>query len=388
MSSEAWVFQRNEQVRDMGEDKAPWYVGWYDPDGRRHKESCGSGFRGKEKAERRKRQIEAELMTGTYQMNVKRLWPDFRREYEGRILSGLAPGTRDQVSASLDHFERIVKPVRVFAISTAHVDDFVAARRQERGKKAGSLVSPCTINKDLRHLKAALRVAVEWGYLPRPPKFRMQREPGKLPRFVPPDHFAAVYAACDAARLPEGLPYPPADWWRGLLIFGYMTGWRVGDMLALARDDLDLEAGYAITRFEDNKGKRDDRVKLHPLVIDHLRRLAAFTPTVFPFPKGRSVLQDEFVRVQAAAGIRLPCRGQHKHTAKCHAYGFHDLRRAFATMNATRLTADQLQALMRHKSYTTTQVYINMARQIDDAVNVLYVPDVAGKEPPPQAAGG
>jgi hypothetical protein len=31
---------------------------------------------------------------------------------------------------------------------------------------------------------------------------------------------------------------------------------------------------------------------------------------------------------------------------------------------------------MRHKSYLTTQVYIKVAKQIDDAVNVLHVPDV------------
>jgi integrase len=57
-------------------------------------------------------------------------------------------------------------------------------------------------------------------------------------------------------------------------------------------------------------------------------------------------------------------------------YGFHDLRRAFATMNADKLTPDALQLLMRHKSYLTTQVYVNMAKQMDDAVNVLHVPDV------------
>jgi hypothetical protein len=45
-------------------------------------------------------------------------------------------------------------------------------------------------------------------------------------------------------------------------------------------------------------------------------------------------------------------------------------------MNADKLTADALQALMRHKSYTTTQVYINMARQMDEAVAALHVPDV------------
>jgi integrase len=388
MSANAWIFQRNEQIRDMGEDQAPWYVGWYEPDGRRKKESCGPGFRGKEKAERLKRKLEAELMTGTYQMKAKTLWPDFRKEYEQRVLSGSALATREQTSSALDHFERLVKPVRVFAISTAHLDDYISARRLERGKKVGSLVSPATINKELRHLKAVLRVAVEWGYLSRAPRFRMQREPGKLPRYVPPDHFAAMYAACDSAKHPEGLPYPPGDWWRGLLMTGYMTGWRIGDLLGLTRDDLDLEGGYAITRWEESKGKRDDRVKLHPVVVEHLRQLPGFTPTVFPFPKSRYVLQEEFGRLQRAAGIHLPCREKHEHTDACHVYGFHDLRRAFATMNAARLSADALQALMRHKSYATTQLYINMARQIDDAVNVLFVPDVKKEEPPGKAAGG
>jgi hypothetical protein len=31
---------------------------------------------------------------------------------------------------------------------------------------------------------------------------------------------------------------------------------------------------------------------------------------------------------------------------------------------------------MRHKSYQTTQLYINMARQMDAAVASLHVPDV------------
>ena len=81
-------------------------------------------------------------------------------------------------------------------------------------------------------------------------------------------------------------------------------------------------------------------------------------------------------RGEEVAGIRLPCPHQHEHIRFCHAYGFHDLRRAFATMNADKLTTDALQALMRHKSYQTTQQYINMARQMDAAVASLHVPDV------------
>jgi integrase len=167
---------------------------------------------------------------------------------------------------------------------------------------------------------------------------------------------------------------------------GYMTGWRIGDMMGLRRADLDLDAGTAVSRGDVNKGKRDERVKLHTVVIDHLRKIAGFDSHVFPWNHNRRTLDTEFHRIQLAAtvegpegrerGIHLPCRGEHVHTRACHLYGFHDLRRAFATMNADKLTPDALQALMRHKSYQTTQVYINMARQLDAAVAGLHVPDV------------
>ena len=55
-------------------------------------------------------------------------------------------------------------------------------------------------------------------------------------------------------------------------------------------------------------------------------------------------------------------------------YGFHDFRRGFATLNADRMTADALQSLMQHQAYTTTQKYINMARQLNSSVAALYVP--------------
>ncbi len=77
--------------------------------------------------------------------------------------------------------------------------------------------------------------------------------------------------------------------------------------------------------------------------------------------------------------LRRPCREEHQHTPACYLYGFHDLRRAFATMNADRLIGDALQALMRHKSYQTTQRYINMAPQLDQSAEVLHVPEILRK---------
>ena len=81
------------------------------------------------------------------------------------------------------------------------------------------------------------------------------------------------------------------------------------------------------------------------------------------------------------AGIHLPCHEKHEHTDACYLYGFHDLRRAFATVNAETLSADALQALMRHKSYQTTRRYINMAQQISRSVEHLYVPEILRTSP-------
>jgi hypothetical protein len=65
----AWIYQDDKQVKKFGAQQASWYVGWIDPEGRRRCKSCGPGPQGKKSAERYRRKVEAELMTGTYQMN-------------------------------------------------------------------------------------------------------------------------------------------------------------------------------------------------------------------------------------------------------------------------------------------------------------------------------
>lgn len=78
------------------------------------------------------------------------------------------------------------------------------------------------------------------------------------------------------------------------------------------------------------------------------------------------------------AGIHLDCPddGKHKCTDSCHHYRFHDFQQAFATVNAETLTADAVQTLIRHRSYLTTQKYINIAYQLNCSVDNLHVPGV------------
>ncbi len=381
----AWVRQCPRQVANVGVDKAKWYVHWKEPDGRRRCKSCGKGRTGKRDAERAAERVRAQLVTATYKKaQVEIGWKDFCRRYDEKVLANLQPSSRSAIIDSLKQFTKHVRPLRLSSITAETFADFIAKRRNDRGRKPGSRVSPATVNKDLRHVKGALRMAVDWEYLDKVPRFKMLREPQKLPKYVAPDHFAAIYEACDVATLPGDLTVSPADWWRGLIVMAQMTGWRIGELLALRWSDVDLDAGFAITRHRDNKGHRDDKVPLHEVVVDHLQAVKSFSEMVFPWPPHRRTLDSQFGRIQDAAGIHLPCpdAGDPDHgecTPACHRYSFHDERRAFATLNAEHMTREALQKLMRHRSPDTTDRYINMARQLNPAVGKLHAPSVLRK---------
>lgn len=113
-----------------------------------------------------------------------------------------------------------------------------------------------------------------------------------------------------------------------------------------------------------------------PGAVEHLKRILTFhQDEVFGWFDARKQLWLQFHAIQKAAGIKLTCSvaGKHKCTDACGYYGFHDLRRGYASVNAPNLTADALQKLMRHKSYTTTQRYIAMASPLEQAVERVTV---------------
>ena len=150
------------------------------PDGGRNSKTIGSESR----AEKFRRKIEGELAAGIYETKSRKSWVAFREEYEQKIAAGMKPDTRRVTLDALRHFERLCKPKRMETIKTQIIDSFVAKRRVEAGKKKGDFVSPSTINKELRHLKPVLGLAHEWGYLGKRPRFRMLKEPCKLPRYI------------------------------------------------------------------------------------------------------------------------------------------------------------------------------------------------------------
>jgi integrase len=343
----AWVLQR-----DGG-----WAVRWHES-GRQRQRACGKGREGRALAEKLRRQIDAEITLKQRPLTSSLPWPMFVAEYTEKVVALLKPKTQISIRASLAAFERLVRPADVCAITARDVDTFTAKRQREESTRGGQL-SPASVNTDLRNLRTALKRAHRWGYLKDCPDVKLLHEPVALPRPVVPEDFDRLYAACAEMSRPE--------WWRAFIVAAYMTGWRRGELLGLKREDLDLDQGVAIVRAETSKSKRDELIPLHDVVIEHLRKLAGFTPCVLHFPHNIRTLTQQWYKLQRRAGIR-------------ERYKLHDLRRSFCSFVVADLPQVVQQRMARHKSFETTRRhYINPTREMAGAVAQMRVPgSVAG----------
>jgi integrase len=319
--AKAWVKTKVFNDKTTGKPVTFYCVEFRDHTGKRRQKSYGPGPKAHRLAKQEALARDAELRTGKFEEraiakerqaaeDAKRMtWDRFVDEYDRKEIR-LMPSDRSGplVRKSLQLFGQICENPMLHTITADTISVFREKRAEARGKKPGSKISRATVNRDLRHIKAALRAAEEWGHIAKAPKVKFLDELHELPRYVTPEHFAAIYAACNVATLPDEMHVQPVEWWRGLLMFAQMTGWRISEILALKWSDVDLAAGTAKTRAADNKGKRDAIAALHAVVLDHLRPLKTFHPNVFPWEHDRKLLTKHFHEIQTAAGIDLPCR--------------------------------------------------------------------------------
>ena len=171
-----------------------------------------------------------------------------------------------------------------------------------------------------------------------------QRKRLALPEILSPEEIAAIFDACHNLKH------------KALLMTSYSGGLRLGETLALLPSDID--STRMMIRIEQGKGRKDRYVMLSKALLDELRVYwKAFRPVRWLFegrrsgePLSPSTAEKVFTTAAGRAGITK-------------GVSFHSLRHAFATHlleGGTNLCV--IQALLGHRSLTTTQVYTHVAR--------------------------
>lgn len=335
-----------------------YYAVWRDPAGRQRSKSCGPGPAGRKLATQLCERIKAEIVMGCYDERRKKTWSDFRAEYERvKQPNGI-------IRNVLKHFERICRPGPMAGVDAKMIDEYVAVRRGEPGRKECKIAAS-TINKELAVLRAVLGLAKRWEHIERLPDITFLKVHEDEPVWVPPENFARLYQACDAASRPDIPNVAVTDWWRAFLLFQYLTGWRVGQVLAIQSANVDFEHATVLSPWAETKGRRSERIPVHEVLLQHLEPLKACRMTsdrLFPWTLARSGLYDELRKIEERSGLSIK--------------GFHSLRRSFATNNAANMDLFELQGLMCHRSLRTTKRYVAMAGKLNRSVPNIVIPNL------------
>lgn len=156
-----------------------------------------------------------------------------------QLLDALETNLENKGAKALTQLKSHLKPVREFfaferalGVTTQRIDSYIAERRGE--KKAAA-----TINREIGGLKQAFNLARKHGQLSRAPYFPMLREDNARQGFFEHPDFEKVVAA---------LPAPIND----IARFGYLSGWRRGEIVPLRWDAVDRMAREVRLRTSKN----------------------------------------------------------------------------------------------------------------------------------------
>lgn len=305
----------------------------------------------------------------------------FSQFYQPARLSLAAPRTLEQYADTLDYWHTYTGDPPLPEIDNGTLQQFVAGLVTVPNRAGGTL-SANTIRKHLRHVQPILdfcgprgpkrRDALGW--LDDVPWVKPPRGDDRIPDPFTEAQIAAIYAAAPQARLPQldglataadCLPGRPlastADWWRGLVVFLYLLGPRIGVALALEWRHIDFSARIVHLPSGSQKQRADQRLPLPDDVAEHLRPLAAL-PRVFYWPHPRKRLWLAWQAIQAAAGL-----------PESERKGFHALRKASCTEMASVNFAAAVIQMGHRRAETTRRSYLG-PRLVAEAQNKMARP--------------
>jgi len=284
------------------------------------------------------------------QKKPKQTLSAFKEQYLPYARTNLAPNTVLLYEGALRSFVRILGDKRMDRYTSFEIERFKSLRLADG-------VSPAKVNMDYRSVKAFFQKAVMWGMIRNNPfvGVKQLRIPQMRPVFLSKDEFAVVTAAI------------PHQWFREVVTFAVMTMMRVGEIVNLSWESIDLvNRVIQVDNKVDfrTKSRRPRTIPMNDWVYRLLCAKADKNGYVFRFPDGRKLnihyASKKFKSYVKASGIRQDIH-------------FHSLRHTGASwLVQSGVSIYSVQRLLGHSSIQVTMGYAHLVtNELHSVVNSL-----------------
>ncbi len=273
----------------------------------------------------------------------------YKERYEPLALRSRRPNTKRLYRSTLRAFSIYLnRRAKLSDLDDATVSGF-AAHRLENG------LAKRSVNKDLFNLLAIWRWAHKKGYVKNWPDVELERPPVRVPVALTREELTAVL---DAIKVEVDHAF-----WLALFLLIWNTGERIGAVMQLTWDRVDLSRGWVRFVAEDRKGATaDNALPIAAYTVAALKVIKRRDGLVFPWPYSSTYIYNRFGKIMQRAG--LPNSGLYK---------FHVLRKSVASHyeaaggNATEL--------LGHTSRKVTRAYLDprIVRKVS-AIDLLFEP--------------
>ena len=278
----------------------------------------------------------------------------FNQRIEQYSKANFSVGTGNLYSRAFKHLLETLGNLPLKAITPLDIEQFKQARLLK--------TSPVTVNINLRTLRAAFQLAVDWRLIDENParKCKLLRVAAKDPCFLTLNEFIKLCSVVEDVGF------------RRLLLFAASTGMRRGELVNLCWEDLDFERRSIRIRNRKNFVVKGYRPRTIPMPADIFKVFTSLRK-----PAGYVFLDTKGAPLDAHAVSRR----FKSYVRKCELPGdlhFHSLRHSYASwMLMANVPISVVKELLGHSSVTVTEIYGHLSNEyLRESANRLKLPDL------------
>lgn len=288
----------------------------------------------------------------------------FVSSFQPLALRGRTEKTLKLYGTTLKRFERFLsRDPAISDLTDDTVGRFLSFARSTEN------LAPASVNKERNNILAIWRFACGQGVILKQPTVKPDREPVRVPKAWTKKELAKLFAAIKRQTGWIG-GVPAMDWWHTLHMVAWETGERIGALMQVRWDDIDLTHRALLIPAENRKGGREDRsYKLTSHTIECLVKIShPQREMVFPWPYNPNYIWYRYSQLLKAAG--LPSDSKSK---------FHRMRRSVASH--AEAAGGNATELLGHSQRRVTRAYLDprIVKQ-PNATDFLFRPDVGTGE--------